>query len=166
MIITKVIDLLCRQRSKLPELLSIKSEHHYAAEEETKNLIEQLAKLKYELQTNKPLKKILDNLSDANIYNEYLNNEQIMLNQSDVLWFEISWLYAECYLYRRMREIFFLSEHFKKFDQFYLVKEESFFSSVKHVSSLASHLLNLKDLAQKYTIAELFYFYTMVISNL
>lgn len=163
MIITKVIDLIYRQRKHLPQLLSNRTDTHLSAEEETKSLIEELARLKYELQTNKPLKMVTDNLPEANIWNEYLTKEQSKQPQEEVSWFNVSWLYAECYMYRRMREVFFLSEHYKQFDQFYLIKQEAFFNAKQFASNLASQLLSIQDMAQNKPIVDLFYFYIMVI---
>lgn len=161
-IITKAIDLICRQRKHLPELLWVKEKDRLAAEEETKNLIEELARLKYELQTNKPFQVLTSDYSDTKVWNDLLKREEIVKGNEEVTWFNVSWLYAECYLYRRMREIFLLSEHFKEFDQFYQIKEEAFFGSQTFASNLASHLLTVKDLLAQQSLESLFYFYIMV----
>ncbi|KAH9393365.1 hypothetical protein TYRP_021878 [Tyrophagus putrescentiae] len=47
-IITKAIDLLCRQRKQIPALLSLNEKDYDEAEEETKSLIEELARLNYD----------------------------------------------------------------------------------------------------------------------
>ena len=143
-------------------LLSVKEEDLLDAEEETKSLIEELARLKYELQTNKPLKMLESDLSDTKVWNEFLKKEELKHDVDETTWFNVSWLFAECYLYRRMREIFILSRHFKQFDQFYLIKEEAFFASQKFASNLASHLLSVKDLLSTQPLESLFYFYVMV----
>lgn len=161
-IITKAIDLLCRQRKHIPALLSLNEKDFEEAEEETKSLIEELARLKYELQTDKTVKVLVSDYSDTKEWNELLKREEISHLNEEVTWFNISWLYAECYLYRRMREIFLLSKHFKQFDQFYLIKEEAFFGSQQFSSNLATHLLNITNLMEKQSLKELFYFYVMV----
>ena len=33
-------------------------------------------------------------------------------------WHDVEWLYAECYLYRRIHTLFALSEHWKDYDVF------------------------------------------------
>ena len=163
MINTKVIDLLCRQRKHLPLLLGVKEENRVAAEEETKMLIEELARLKYELQTNKPLKELVDDLSDKTKWNEHLKREEDRLGTDGVLWFNVSWLYAECYFYRRMREIFAVSQYFKKFDPFYLIKEEAFFGSLSFADILAEKLLRVSSASSSSTtIAEECYHFVMV----
>lgn len=161
-IVTKAIDLLCRQRKQIPALLSLNETDYEEAEEETKNLIEELARLKYELQTDKTIKVLVADYSDTKVWNERLKQEEISHPNEEVTWFNISWLYAECYLYRRMREIFLLSNHFKQFDQFYLIKEEAFFGSQQFSSNLATHLLNITNFLEKQPLKELFYFYVMV----
>ena len=88
MIITKAIDLICRQRKQLPLLLSVKKEDHAAAEEETKDLIEELARLKYELQTNKSLNVLTSDLPDTKAWNEFLKQEEIVhAKEGEVTWF-------------------------------------------------------------------------------
>lgn len=161
-IITKAIDLLCRQRKQIPALLSLNEKDYNEAEEETKSLIEELARLKYELQTDKTIKALDSDYSDTKEWNEILKREENSHANEEVTWFNISWLYAECYLYRRMREIFLLSKHFKQFDQFYLIKEEAFFNAHHFASNLATHLLKITDLLAQQSLKDLFYFYVMV----
>ena len=161
-IITKAIDLLCRQRKQIPALLSLNEKDYNEAEEETKSLIEELARLKYELQTDKTIKALESDYSDTKEWNEILKREENSHPNEEVTWFNISWLYAECYLYRRMREIFLLSKHFKQFDQFYLIKEEAFFNAHHFSSNLATHLLKITDLLAQQSLKDLFYFYVMV----
>lgn len=160
-IITKAIDLLCRQRKQIPALLSLNEKDYDDAEEETKSLIEELARLKYELQTDKTIKALDSDYSDTKEWNEILKREENSHANEEVTWFNISWLYAECYLYRRMREIFLLSKHFKQFDQFYLIKEEAFFNAHHFSSNLATHLLKITDLLAQQSLKDLFYFYVM-----
>ncbi|KAJ6218105.1 hypothetical protein RDWZM_009262 [Blomia tropicalis] len=159
-IITKVIDLLCRQRKQFPILLSIEKDQYTEAIEETKALIEELARLKYELQTNKPLKLLSTSYgsSDTEQWNQYLLKHKTNNDSQEVTWFNVSWLYAECYFYRRMWETFQLSAHYRQFDQFYLIKQESFLQLLPFADKLASHLLQVKesDLNQDH-----FHFYLM-----
>jgi len=62
---------------------------------EGKKIVEDLAKLKYELQHDRKLSPLLDDgLPDVAGYNKEL--EQL----GTPSWFNVPWLYAECYLYR------------------------------------------------------------------
>lgn len=142
-IITKVIDGLCRQRKQIPIALNLPKDQLSKAEEETKELIEKLAKLKYELQTNKQIEPIISELSDTKLWNEYIKNEFKEHNGS-LEYFSVSWLFSECYIYRAMREIFVKSKYFKNYDQFTYIKQDSFKVCLKAACDLAKHLEKLQ----------------------
>ncbi|KAL8838011.1 MAG: hypothetical protein Q9176_005360 [Flavoplaca citrina] len=109
-----------------------------------KATVERLTKLKYELQHNRPLTPLLDDgRRDVADYNRELNA------LASPTWFDVSWLYAECYLYRRISSFFALSTHWKSYDVFARQKLSTFVSSRPAVLELAAkykQLINqLKD---------------------
>ena len=53
-------------------------------------------------------------------------------------WFDVSWLYAECYLYRRMSSLFNTSQHWRSYDVFAKQKISTFKSSRPAVIELAA----------------------------
>ncbi|KAL8668980.1 MAG: hypothetical protein Q9168_006412 [Polycauliona sp. 1 TL-2023] len=53
-------------------------------------------------------------------------------------WFNVPWLYAECYLYRRMSSFFALSAHWNSYDVFAQQKLSTFISSRPAVLELAA----------------------------
>lgn len=63
-----------------------------------------MAKTKNELQTNKRLLLLDDGWSDVVAWNEALQVEQSSYGNSECKWFSVSWLFSECYFYRRMFE--------------------------------------------------------------
>jgi hypothetical protein len=66
---------------------------------EGKKIVEDLAKLKYELQHDRKLSPLLDDgQPDIAGYNKEL--EQL----GTPSWFNVPWLYAECYLYRYVQQ--------------------------------------------------------------
>lgn len=138
-----MIDFLCRQRKVIPVQLSVPVDCLHLAEEETKSLIDNLARLKYELQTNKPLKIIYSDLSDTEEWNKFFNEESA--KNEDVTFFNVSWLYAECYFYRQMRQIFADSKYLTNFDPFSSIKQNSFISSLKDANLLATKLINVDN---------------------
>lgn len=77
------------------------------AQEELKNIIGEISKLKYEIQTNKPLRHLISDASDVKFYNHYLN--KLSNEDGHTTYFHTIWLVAECYMYRRLREMFELS---------------------------------------------------------
>ncbi|KPM05123.1 UPF0364 protein C6orf211-like protein [Sarcoptes scabiei] len=142
-IITKVIDYLCRQRLILIQQLNITSDQKPLAEEEIKSIIQQLACIKYLLVTNKSLTPIVSDLSDAQIWNDYFQEQSKIYDE--LVYFEISWLYAECYVYRSIRECFAKSKFFQNFDPFFETKQESFKFCLDISSQLAKHLQTLEN---------------------
>ncbi|KAL9631034.1 MAG: hypothetical protein Q9204_004423 [Flavoplaca sp. TL-2023a] len=111
---------------------------------EGKAIVERLTKLKYELQHNRPLTPLLDDgRQDVADYNQELNA------LASPTWFDVPWLYAECYLYRRISSFFALSTHWKSYDVFARQKLSTFVSSRPAVLELAAkykQLINqLKD---------------------
>ena len=63
-----------------------------------------LSKTKSELQTNKKLLYISDNWQDSLVWNNALQEELQIVANDECRWFDISWLFSECYFYRRMFE--------------------------------------------------------------
>lgn len=58
-------------------------------------------------------------------------------------WFDVAWLYAECYLYRRMATLFARSTHWKNYDVFSRQKMSTFRSSRPAVLELAARYNDL-----------------------
>ncbi|KAL3423524.1 hypothetical protein PVAG01_05271 [Phlyctema vagabunda] len=101
--------------------------------QEGKRIIEDLAKLKYELQHDRKLTPIPDDgKPDIAGYNTELEK------LGTPSWFNIPWLYAECYLYRRVASVFALSTHWKSYDIFSRQKMATFRSSRPAVLELAA----------------------------
>lgn len=67
-------------------------------------MIGDLSELKYEIQTNKPLKPLTSKASDAQMYNEYIATETS--EKGPPTHFHTMWLLTECYMYRRIRQMF------------------------------------------------------------
>ncbi|PBP16275.1 putative DUF89 domain protein [Diplocarpon rosae] len=104
-----------------------------AKRDEGKRIVEELAKLKYELQHDRKLSPLADDgQPDVAGYNKEL--EQL----DSPSWFDVPWLYAECYLYRRIATSFSLSKYWKSYDVFAIQKMSTFRSSRPAVLELAS----------------------------
>lgn len=64
-------------------------------QEEGKKIVEEIAKLKYEVQHDRALTPVLDDGNpDVAIYNSELEK------LGNPTWLNVPWLYAECYLFR------------------------------------------------------------------
>ncbi|KAK1756948.1 hypothetical protein QBC47DRAFT_378121 [Echria macrotheca] len=106
--------------------------------EEGKKIVEDLAKLKYEVQHDRALTPIRDDgYPDVAIYNSELEK------LGNPTWLNVSWLYSECYLFRRMNTSFSLSQHWKNYDVFARQKIKTFRSSRPAVLELAARYKEL-----------------------
>ncbi|KAK0940250.1 Hairy/enhancer-of-split with YRPW motif protein 2 [Friedmanniomyces endolithicus] len=112
---------------------AVSKESDAEKQEEGKSIIEGLAKLKYELQHDRQLTPLPDDgQPDIPLYNDEL---EALGNPK---WFDVAWLYSECYLYRRMATLFSTSTHWKRYDVFSKQKMSTFRSSRPAVLELAA----------------------------
>ncbi|KAL4807779.1 DUF89-domain-containing protein [Aspergillus unguis] len=111
---------------------------------EGKSIIEQLAKLKYEIQHNRQLTPLPDD-GEPGIeeYNEELEK------RGNPQWHDVAWLFSECYMYRRVATLFALSKHWKSYDVFARQKMSTFKSSRPAVLELAARYKELAIEAEK-----------------
>ncbi|KAK4569970.1 Hairy/enhancer-of-split with YRPW motif protein 2 [Recurvomyces mirabilis] len=102
-------------------------------QQEGKKITEGLATLKYELQHDRQLTPLIDDgQPDIEDYNTELSQ------RGNPKWHSVPWLYAECYLYRRMATLFSTSIHWKSYDVFHAQKTSTFRSSRPAVLELAA----------------------------
>lgn len=106
-----------------------------------KAAIEQLAALRYQLQCNKPLRPLesiqnpsVDDLAD---WNKAVATE--FGSESLLGWFDVPWLFAECYLYRRIRHIFDTCG-LQNMDYFLADKQDSFGLAAADIKSACIRL--------------------------
>lgn len=70
--------------------------------DDLKEIIGNISKLKYELQTDKPFKPLEGDDTDQRAWNNFIES----LDDDKRSYFSSVWLHAECYLYRRLKAIF------------------------------------------------------------
>jgi hypothetical protein len=70
-----------------------------------KDVIGSFSKLKNEAQTNKPFTVFTSDGPDVSLWNTYYERETKREGE-EPRWFHTSWLYTECYMYRRIHEVF------------------------------------------------------------
>ncbi|KAG7508038.1 hypothetical protein JOB18_001411 [Solea senegalensis] len=134
-ILTKVIDTIHRTKNTFFEEYG---EEGIQAEKQTISL---LSKLRNEVQTDKPLLALTDDLQDTETWNQYMQRHQgLQGDQGSVSWFKSAWLYVECYMYRRIQEAVWLNPPIRDFDVFNEGKTQSFFESQQAVMALCTHL--------------------------
>jgi hypothetical protein len=166
-IITQVIDGLVRNKAQIAK------DDGEEGQEDLKSVIAELSKLKYEIQTNKSLRKIVSKSSDVKFYNDYINAQ--MGVEGNVTFFSAIWLLSECYMYRRIREAFELTNKLKDYDPFVKQKRDSYFQALPLITVLGQYLLGYLEQSPKPTKDEFIkllkvsvedVFYDFIISNI
>ncbi|CAG8651490.1 17155_t:CDS:2, partial [Cetraspora pellucida] len=128
-IATKIVDDVYKSRHSLnlSEVDKLK---------EGKEIIDSIGGLKYQMQRKKPLIPIEDDgKSDigtwTHVFNTYFKDEN---------WYSATWLFVECYLYRRIHSIFARTKHWKDYDPFFRQKEVTFKASFIAVIEIAKRI--------------------------
>lgn len=75
-----------------------------AGTEDVKAVLAQLSKLRYELQTDKPMEPILSG-DDLQAWGSVFERYRQKFKGENPKWFAVSWLFAECFMYRKIMEI-------------------------------------------------------------
>lgn len=125
-ILTSIIDHLSREKE------NIVKQRGDVAREELKTVIGSISKLKSELQTNKPFSKIQSGGPGADHYNRLID-EKTQRDKEAPTWYYTEWLFAECYLYRRLREIFETTKSLQDYDVFDHQKTGVYFGSLQSI---------------------------------
>ncbi|XP_066850294.1 coiled-coil domain-containing protein 170 isoform X1 [Anser cygnoides] len=154
-ILTRTIDTLHRHKNEFFE------EHGEKGVEAEKRAISFLSKLRNELQTDKPVTPLEDELPDATLWNQYLDYQRNLSNgNGEPSWFQSPWLYVECYMYRRIHAALAQNPPIDNFDVFKEGKAQNFFESQGAIIALCTYfqelLKNIKDLDEKQLQEEFF----------
>lgn len=107
-----------------------------------KDIVGNISKLKYELQTDKPFMLLEDDGADRCAWNEFIE----ALPEDKQSYYSGVWLHAECYLYRRLKSFFLESVTLRNFDYFGQQKRDSFTGSLPAFITLATHMTELRQL--------------------
>ncbi|WWC58951.1 uncharacterized protein I303_101496 [Kwoniella dejecticola CBS 10117] len=118
---------------------------------EGKKIISQISQMKYDMGHNAALTPIEN---DGDINRECYNDELRTYPDEDCRWGTMNWLYAECYMYRRLRSYFASTVHWKEYDPFFEQKAETYKSSSVAIVHLAKAMnqavQETDDLSQNY----------------
>ncbi|XP_059062731.1 damage-control phosphatase ARMT1-like [Achroia grisella] len=135
-ILTKIIDYLSREGSK------IKSTHK-ANDEDIRGFIQYITKLKNDLVTNKKYDLLTVDTPEANRWNEWIKESE------SPYYFTNTWVFSECYVYRRLREGCELSKSLQNFDPFDAQKEQALMSSFEPKCVVADKLVTMLPTGDK-----------------
>nr|QZL12166.1 glutamate O-methyltransferase [Microvelia americana] len=129
-IVTGIIDRLVRDKNRLSEESKVKS----------KEVIAGLAELKYLLQTAKAITNFSSSDVDTDLWNKELTKYQQLVGQ-ELTFYNIPWLFVECYMYRYIHEIFIKSEVLKDYDAFSDKKEQILEESLQAIQPYFKQIL-------------------------
>ncbi|KAF9313611.1 hypothetical protein BG003_005022 [Podila horticola] len=132
-IVSKIVDDVYRAYNGLSDADPLKPQK----EKEAKGIIEAIGGLRYELQRDKSFRPLTDNYPDVQEWNQALSD-----HYAGSSWYKASWLFSECYLYRRVKEVFALTQHWRDYDPFFEQKKTVFKSSQKAVVAIAERLMS------------------------
>lgn len=76
------------------------------------------------MQCNKPFEVLVDDMEDLEVW----NHQVTQYVDQNLTWFSAPWLFAECYMYRRIQTCMLLLQSVCKYDQFGESKRNSFMS--------------------------------------
>ncbi|CAO1371674.1 unnamed protein product [Diamesa serratosioi] len=128
-ILTNIIDQLTQGKEQIVE------KYGEASRDELKNCVAEISKLKYELQTDKPMHQFATD--DSKDYDQKQWNSLLSeIEPNNNSYFSSVWLYSECYIYRRLKSIFQQSEVLKDFDYFEQSKKLEFKNSLGTITSV------------------------------
>ena len=134
-ILTQVVDTLHQEVSNInPEL-----EGSNKKIEEGKGLIANLSEMRHQLMTDKAL-VFLENGEDLDKWRQ-LFDKLAAARKETPSWYNVPWLFVECFMYRKIVDICLSSERYKEFDPFRIQKEKGFHSSLPAIQTLAEFLI-------------------------
>jgi len=135
-ILCKVIDHLHRERNNVGRDMGAEAMNGVS------KVVEELSKLRYEMQTSKPIVDLVDGVGNADVWNDYLKDQK--MNEKNPSWFSSAWLWVECYMYRRITQALNITgvEQLKGLDYFRQQKEDGYHGSLPSMVQLGSWLVS------------------------
>lgn len=127
-ILTRVIDTLSRERSATG-----------GSDDDVKKAIAYISQLKNEVITNKKYVLLTVDSKEAKLWNKWIEN----CDPKD--YFTSTWLFTECYVYRRLREAFELQPKLSNYDPFFTQKTSAFASSLEPMCVIATKLEQMEN---------------------
>ncbi|XP_030752701.1 damage-control phosphatase ARMT1-like isoform X1 [Sitophilus oryzae] len=136
-ILTQLIDTLVRNKEQIAAI------YGEIAHDDLKKVIGEISKLKYEIQTNKPLPYLTSTDPDIHFFNEHITKQAS--EEGHTTYFNTIWLLTECYMYRRIKQSFSFTESLKDYDYFGFSKRDSYESALALIVQLGNHMLEVEQ---------------------
>ncbi|XP_047037840.1 damage-control phosphatase ARMT1-like isoform X2 [Helicoverpa zea] len=135
-ILTKIIDYLSREGSK------IKSAHG-ASDDDVRKFMQYVTKLKNDLVTNKTYDDLQVDTPNARLWNAWI------ADQEHKKYFNNTFLFTECYVYRRLKEGCELTKGLANFDYFEDQKISAFENNVEIMCIVADRMITMINKSDK-----------------
>ncbi|KAK9700552.1 Damage-control phosphatase ARMT1-like domain [Popillia japonica] len=136
-ILTQTVEVLLKKKEYLLRVFGEETE------EEFKSIVAEINKLKLEILTNKPMRKLVGESPDIAQYNRALDLQSLKVSYPT--FFNANWLFVECYMYRRIIECIEQTKTFKSLDPFQFQKEDSFFRALQVMAPTGTFLEGAGD---------------------
>ncbi|KAK7488684.1 hypothetical protein BaRGS_00020137 [Batillaria attramentaria] len=145
-ILAQTADNLCRRKN------DILKKYGQDAADELKFIIGKISKLRYEVQTNKPMLPLEGDGPDVAVWNDELAAQTAASeNGEPPKWYTATWLYLECYFYRALNDFVRLAPKLAGLDLFGDQKRTAYNNSYHAVESLLTYLMEVTTGLQKGT---------------
>ncbi|KAI4469536.1 hypothetical protein MML48_1g21564 [Holotrichia oblita] len=131
-ILSQTVDVISKKKDHLLRIFGEESE------EDLKTVMIEISKLKIEILTNKPMRKLVGESPDIALYNKALNLQSVKVSYPT--FFNANWLFAECYMYRRITECLEQTKTLKNMDPFQFQKEDAFFRALQMMAPAGTFL--------------------------
>ena len=132
-ILTKTIDVCHRI------IPTFQTQHGEEGRKDAIAVVAKLSKLRNEIMTDKAISSFTDANPDVELWDTRLK-EYCESHGCDPTWFSASWLYVECYVYRRITNALYTSKYMKNFDPFSEQKTQALQQSIPAIHNLGLHL--------------------------
>ncbi|XP_065216646.1 damage-control phosphatase ARMT1-like [Planococcus citri] len=143
-------------KKRLPDILQgiiedlknkeeFESKYGEKAVKELDAVIEKITSLKSGMENDQPLVEINANGSfskHAAIYNKEIKQRQQENEGKPPTWFQTDWLFAECYNYFKLHDIFYTSSYLNEYDPFLRVKNDTLLASKGPVLQLSKCIVD------------------------
>eukprot|EP01135_Chromosphaera_perkinsii_P007747 Nk52_evm36s967 gene=Nk52_evmTU36s967 len=130
----------------LNDLTTLRTREEIDAEDCT-NVVSALSELKYEVWTNKPLCLLKEEShkgtkegGEFQFWQKEIESEIEKYYEGQCNYHNVSMLFAECYMYRRLKNAFNLSKSLKDYDPFEIQKRASFTNMLPAIEKLCSYM--------------------------
>ncbi|VDK62607.1 unnamed protein product [Cylicostephanus goldi] len=118
--LAKVVDHVHCKRKEFME------QYGPEADADVKSIIHELSELRYRIMTDKPLEDLTDTAYHYDMWNKLLADLRKEYGEEQVTWYRMSWLFTECFLYRKVVGAVAKTKYLKDFDIYREQKVEAF----------------------------------------